>query len=185
MQRILLDSKKAASQSINQLLPTGLSVAMQKEGTMQRTGWLHREDVMTRHETRECAFYILFEMQFQEETPEALFQIAEEIEELPISDAVKEMVNGVVMHQTELDEIISAYSTKRVLNRIPKINLSILRLALYEIRYDVQMPMNAAISEAISLAKAYGYQEDISFINGVLGNYARDHAEETGVESHV
>ncbi len=140
---------------------------------------------MTRHETRECAFYILFEMQFQEDTPEVLFQIAEESAILPISDAVKEMVNGVVMHQAELDEIISAYSTKRVLNRIPKINLSILRLALYEIRYDAQMPMNAAISEAISLAKAYGYQEDISFVNGVLGNYARDHIKEIGTGSHA
>ena len=108
---------------------------------------------MTRHETGECAFYILFEMQFQ--------------------------------NDTELDEIISAYSTKRVINRIPKINLSILRLALYEIRYDAQMPMNAAIAEAISLAKAYGYQEDISFINGVLGNYARDHAKDTGTEQHA
>lgn len=95
------------------------------------------------------------------------------------------MVNGVVAHEAELDEIISAYSTKRVINRIPKINLSILRLALYEIRYDAQMPMNAAIAEAISLAKAYGYQEDISFINGVLGNYARDHAKDTGTEQHA
>ena len=139
---------------------------------------------MTRHETRECAFYILFEMQFQNDTAEELFQVAEEADLLPITDAVKEMVNGVVAHEAELDEIIS-YSTKRVINRIPKINLSILRLALYEIRYDAQMPMNAAIAEAISLAKAYGYQEDISFINGVLGNYARDHAKDTGTEQHA
>ena len=140
---------------------------------------------MTRHETRECAFYILFEMQFQNDTAEELFQIAEEADLLPITDAVKEMVNGEVAHEAELDEIISAYSTKRVINRIPKVNLSILRLALYEIRYDAQMPMNAAIAEAISLAKAYGYQEDISFINGVLGNYARDHAKDTGTEQHA
>ena len=140
---------------------------------------------MTRHETRECAFYILFEMQFQNDTAEELFQVAEEADLLPITDAVKEMVNGVGAHEAELDEIISAYSTKRVINRIPKINLSILRLALYEIRYDAQMPMNAAIAEAISLAKAYGYQEDISFINGVLGNYARDHAKDTGTEQHA
>lgn len=140
---------------------------------------------MTRHETRECAFYILFEMQFQNDTAEELFQIAEEADLLPITDAVKEMVNGVVAYEAELDEIISAYSTKRVINRIPKVNLSILRLALYEIRYDAQMPMNAAIAEAISLAKAYGYQEDISFINGVLGNYARDHAKDTGTEQHA
>lgn len=140
---------------------------------------------MTRHETRECAFYILFEMQFQNDTAEELFQVAEEADLLPITDAVKEMVNGVVAHKAELDEIISAYSTKRVINRIPKVNLSILRLALYEIRYDAQMPMNAAIAEAISLAKAYGYQEDISFINGVLGNYARDHAKDTGTEQHA
>ncbi len=65
-------------------------------------------------------FYILFEMQFQNDTAEELFQVAEEADLLPITDAVKEMVNGVVAHEAELDEIISAYSTKRVINRIPK-----------------------------------------------------------------
>ena len=58
---------------------------------------------MTRHETRECAFYILFEMQFQNDTAEELFQVAEEADLLPITDAVKEMVNGVVAHEAELD----------------------------------------------------------------------------------
>ena len=57
---------------------------------------------MTRHETRECAFYILFEMQFQNDTAEELFQVAEEADLLPITDAVKEMVNGVVAHEAEL-----------------------------------------------------------------------------------
>ena len=45
---------------------------------------------MTRHETRECAFYILFEMQFQNDTAEELFQVAEEADLLPITDAVKQ-----------------------------------------------------------------------------------------------
>ena len=81
---------------------------------------------MTRHETRECAFYILFEMQFQNDTAEELFQIAEEADLLPITDAVKEMVNGVVANEAELDEIISDYSTKRVMNRVLKVILSIL-----------------------------------------------------------
>ena len=74
----------------------------------------------------------------------------------------------------ELDEIISGYSRSRAISRISKLNLAILRIALYESIYDDNTPMNAAISEAIKLSMTYTYQEDTSFINGVLGAFSRD-----------
>ncbi len=138
---------------------------------------------MTRHEVRECAFLILFEMTFREdETAEDMYALAEEVQELTVNDAVKSMVEGVLEHKEAIDEIISAYSKKRSINRLPKLNLTILRLALFEILYDDTMPDNAAISEAINLAGSYTYQEDTAFINGVLGAYVRESKKNTDAE---
>ena len=130
---------------------------------------------MTRHEVRECAFLILFEMAFREdESTEEMYALAEEVQDLTVTDAVKAMVEGVLLHKDALDAIIAEYSKKRSLSRLPKLNLTILRLALFEILHDDAMPDNAAISEAITLAGAYTYQEDTAFINGVLGAYVRE-----------
>ncbi len=139
---------------------------------------------MTRHEVRECAFLILFEMTFREDDPtEELYALAEEVQDLTVTDSVKEMVEGVLVHKDALDEIIAKYSKKRSLSRLPKINLTILRLALYEILYDDTMPDNVAISEAITLSNAYSYQEDTAFINGVLGAYVRENRNPADAEA--
>ena len=95
-----------------------------------------------------------------------------------VNDQVRELVDGTLAHAEELDGIIAQYSKTRALNRIPKLNVAILRIALYEILYDDGTPQNAAINEAVELAKNYTYQEDVGFINGLLGAYARDHAEQ-------
>ena len=137
---------------------------------------------MTRHEVRECAFLILIEMTFREDEPvQEMYELAEEVQDLTVNDAVKEMVEGVLVHKDALDAIIAEYSKKRSLSRLPKMNLTILRLALYEILYDDTMPDNVAISEAITLSNAYSYQEDTAFINGVLGAYTRENRR--GAES--
>ncbi len=134
---------------------------------------------ITRHEIRECAFLILFELSFREDdTTEEMYQLAEEVQGLTVTDSVREMVEGVLIHRDTLDEIIAKYSTKRSITRLPRLNLTILRLALFEILYDDTMPDNAAISEAITLAGEYTYQEDTAFINGVLGAYVRENRTE-------
>ena len=84
------------------------------------------------------------------------------------------MVDGTLAHREEIDAIIQKYSPKRSISRIAKLSLTILRLAVYEILYDDLTPTNAAISEALLLAENYSYNtEDIRFINGLLGAYAR------------
>ncbi|MBQ8515740.1 MAG: transcription antitermination factor NusB [Ruminococcus sp.] len=139
---------------------------------------------MTRHEVRECAFLILFEMTFREDdSAQELYELAEEVQDLTVTDSVKAMVEGVLLHKEALDEIIAQYSKKRSLSRLPKLNLTILRLALFEILYDDTMPDNAAISEAITLAGTYTYQEDTAFINGVLGNYVRENRNAEAAEN--
>ena len=132
---------------------------------------------MTRREIRDSAFKLVFEQLLRSDDIQELYEIAEEIDEITVNDEVKKLVDGTLSHKDELDNIISGYSKSRSISRISKINLAILRIALYESIYDDNTPMNAAISEAIKLSMTYTYQEDTSFINGVLGAFSRDRAK--------
>lgn len=131
---------------------------------------------MTKHETREYAFLLLYEAMVRAEeidSIEALYTSTEEMLELPVPDRVKRYVSGVLSQTQELDQIIEAHSKQRSLSRVPAINRSILRLALYELKNMPDIPVNVVISEAVRLSQAYAYAEDTAFINGVLGAYAR------------
>lgn len=130
---------------------------------------------MTRREIRDSAFKLVFEQLLRDDDIEELYDIAEEVDEINVNDEVKKIVEGTLAHKDELDSIISGYSKSRSISRISKLNLAILRIALYESIYDENTPMNAAISEAIKLSMIYTYQEDTSFINGVLGAFSRNY----------
>lgn len=132
---------------------------------------------MQRRIIRDSAFKILFELLLRDDSVEELYAIASDIEDFVVNDAVKEMVNGTLAHVDEIDGIIGSYSKSREINRIPAVNRTILRIALYEILYDDKTPRGAAINEAVLLAKEYGYEADVSFINGVLGAYDKDHPD--------
>lgn len=129
---------------------------------------------MNRSEKREQAFSLLFEKEFFKDMP------FDEIEEIfseniaPLSEYAKELFEGTVAHADELDEIISVYSKDWKIQRIPKVNLSILRLALYELIYEEDVPESVVINEAVELAKKYSGKDDSSYINGILGNYLRN-----------
>lgn len=128
---------------------------------------------MTRSESRESAFIMIFESLFRNDSPEEIIALADEVDEFRVSpDAVK-MFKGTLSHAEELDFIISKYSEKRQIERIAKVNVAILRLALYEILYDDKVPMNAAISEAVLISKKFSQPEDVAFVNGILGAYSR------------
>ena len=106
---------------------------------------------MTRREIRDSAFKLVFEQLLRDDDIQELYDIADEIDEITVNDEVKKIVEGTIAHADELDEIISGYSRSRAISRISKLNLAILRIALYESIYDDNTPMNAAISEAIKL----------------------------------
>jgi N utilization substance protein B len=132
---------------------------------------------MTRREIRDSAFKLVFEQLLRDDDIEELYEIAEEVEEITVNDEVKKLVNGTLEHKDELDAIVAGYSKSRSISRISKLNLAILRIALYESIYDEKTPMNAAISEAIKLSMTYAHTEDTSFINGLLGAFSRDRAK--------
>lgn len=127
-----------------------------------------------RREVREAAFLLSFEKLFrQDDLLEDIFEAALEINEILVNEEVESVVKAIFERQEELDEIIAKYSDKRAVSRIPKINLAVLRLAIYEALYDEKVPVNVAISEAVSLTQKYALEPDIAFVNGVLGSFAK------------
>lgn len=128
----------------------------------------------TRRENRESAFILIFEKLFRDDSIDDIIELAENIDSFQINSHVIKTFTNVTEKASEFDKIIEKFSEKRSVSRIPKVNLALLRLALYEAIYDEKVPLNVAINEAVLLAKKYAQQPDVAFINGVLGAYARD-----------
>lgn len=131
---------------------------------------------MNRFQQREQAFFLIFQNQFAPLIDDDSISIySENVEE--VGEYAKELYEGVLEKKEELDEFISTYSNGWKISRLPKVNLSILRLAVYEIKYVDNVPDSVAINEAVELAKKYSSKEDSAFINGVLGTFARSLAQ--------
>lgn len=126
-----------------------------------------------RRDVRESALILTFEKLFRDDSVDEIFEIASETEGVIINSEVKALVRGIIEKSEEIDSIISKFSNKRAVERIPKINLAVLRLAIYEALYDEKVPINVAISEAVFLAEKYALDSDVSFVNGVLGSFSR------------
>lgn len=128
---------------------------------------------MGRSELREHIFRILYRIEFQpkEEMEEQLALYLEELESA--KDTEKEYIRtkyAAIAEKVEMiDEKINASVTGWKTSRMGKVDLTILRLAVYEIEWDEEVPQGVAINEAVELAKRYGGEESPSFINGVLG----------------
>jgi len=86
---------------------------------------------------------------------------------------MRELVEGVSGNQAALDEIIEAHAQGWALTRIAKVDLLILRLAVFELRYRLDIPTGATINEAVELAKRFGEEKSYRFVNGILGAVAR------------
>lgn len=126
-----------------------------------------------RREIRESAFILIFEKLFRDDTIDEIIELAENIDGITINSDVIKTFSNTYEKSDELDVIINRFSEKRSISRIPKVNLAILRLALYEIIFDDRVPENVAINEAVLLAKKFAQEADVAFINGVLGAYSR------------
>ena len=126
---------------------------------------------MTRSKQREQAFILVYESLFNGNDPEAPELFSENVEAL--GEYSVSLYNGVSEKAQELDEEISGILKGWKLSRLPKINLAILRIAVYEMKYVEDVPASVAINEAVELAKKYSGKEDASFINGILGGMTR------------
>ena len=133
---------------------------------------------MSRRELREQIFKLLFRIEFnsKEEMPEQTRFFFEEEEEnqANVSDTayITEKLNKILDKLSEIDRILNEKVQGWNTDRMGKVDLTILRLAVYEILYDEEIPTGVAINEAVELAKKFGQDSSSSFVNGVLAKFA-------------
>ncbi|MDD7738808.1 MAG: transcription antitermination factor NusB [Fusicatenibacter sp.] len=138
---------------------------------------------MNRSKLRENIFKLLYTAEFQkeEEMPQQLslyFEFTGDEEIQPKDQLyIEEKYRRVTEHIDEIDEMLNQVSEGWKTSRMGKVDLAILRLALYEMKYDDEIPVGVAINEAVELAKSFGREESASFINGILGKLARENDE--------
>lgn len=128
---------------------------------------------LSRPEIREGAFLELYQLQFGT-TLEEIDELNAESFDMNKNEETDEIVKGVLEHEAELCEIIAKYSKTRSVSRIAKVNLIVLKIAVYEMKYCERVPNAAAINEAVELAKKYSMKTDSGFINGILNSYMRE-----------
>ncbi len=122
---------------------------------------------MTRHELRVAVFKNIFQIPFYEEDiPEADLDLGEQSPE--DLEYISSKVKAIQEKLPEIDGIIENVSQGWSVKRLGKAELAILRLAVYEIRFDDDIPDKVAVNEAVELAKEYSDEKAASFINGVL-----------------
>ncbi len=129
---------------------------------------------MTRHESRQEAFCLLFERIFTDATLEEVMANAVEGRDAALSDYAVELATTADSHQAELDAIIEPKLKKWKLNRISKVSLATLRLAVSELYYEENIPVSVVINEAVELTKRFSGEEDASFVNGVLATVVKE-----------
>lgn len=128
---------------------------------------------LSRPEIREGAFLVLYQLLFGT-TLEEIDELNAEAFDMAKNEQTDEIVKGVLEHDEELRDIIAKFSTSRSVSRIAKVNMIILKIAVYEMKYCERVPNAAAINEAIELAKKYSLKADSGFINGILNSYMRE-----------
>ena len=129
---------------------------------------------MTRKEAREQAFILRFQNSFKNESFEELIETEEEngayVEDEYCSDVLKKAIENF----DEITALIEKYAKGWKIERISRVALAALRLAICEMKYIDNIPQAVSINEAVELVKKYATQDDASFANGILGSISRE-----------
>ena len=131
---------------------------------------------MKRREQREHIFKLLFMTHFNSDE-EMTEQVPIYLEALEAAEEknlayIKKKYEDVLAHLDEIDEMLNENSKGWKTKRMNRVDLTALRLAVYEIKYDNDVPTGVAINEAVELAKCFGGETSGSFVNGILGKIA-------------
>jgi len=131
---------------------------------------------MSRINAREWVVKFLFQMDVREEDYRDLLE--QFVEYNPIKpdeeNFLRQNVEGVVNHLEQIDDLIQDKLVKWTIDRLPGVDVAVLRNALYEILYQKDIPVSVAINEAVEIAKKYSNDGSGAFVNGILGNFVRE-----------
>jgi N utilization substance protein B len=135
-----------------------------------------------RHLGRIVALQTLYEQDFRREALDDSFDLGEVLarnieryrETIDDKDFIEQLVHGVDAHQEEIDEVVRPIAPEWPIEQIARIDRIILRIGVYELLYEQDVPPKVAINEAVELAKAFGGDNSSKFVNGVLGTVLRN-----------
>ena len=129
----------------------------------------------TRRKGRELALQALYQMEMSgDESPASLELFLRHFEgNARARDFARRLVSGVVEHRKEIDRHLERCAEHWKLSRMAKVDLTILRLAAYELLFCPDIPTNVSMDEAIEIGKRYGSGDSATFINGVLDQVAQ------------
>ena len=125
-----------------------------------------------RSKARRRALDILFESELRGLPTGATLADRRAAEHPPINEYTTRIVEGVAAHIDEIDHAIATHATGWTLDRMPAVDRNILRIGVYELRYENDVPNAVVLSEAVSLARELSTDESASFVNGVLAAIA-------------
>ena len=128
---------------------------------------------MTRREAREQALSMIFEMNFNDNSVDEMVDNALIFRDESVDEYAVQIAQQVRLHWEDNLSAVEQYSKKWKANRLPKVSLAILMLAITEIAYVKDAPVGAVINEAVELTKHYEEPEVVSFVNGILGSFVR------------
>ncbi|TYQ13373.1 UNVERIFIED_CONTAM: NusB antitermination factor [Acetivibrio alkalicellulosi] len=130
---------------------------------------------MGRRASREVVMKLLYQLEIQKDSREE--QIEHTLTQHDFTkkdkDYIHDVIDGVFKNKEYIDNVIEKYSKGWKISRISKVDLSILRIGVYEINFRKDIPFNVSINEAVELAKNYSGSESSAFVNGILGKIAK------------
>ncbi|WP_444645362.1 transcription antitermination factor NusB [Caproiciproducens sp. R1] len=136
---------------------------------------------MKRHEAREQAFALIFERSINHDPTEQIIDAAGLSRDIIIDDFAEKIAVGVEENEETLNARIEKNIRGWKMNRLSKVALALMKLSIYEMMFEKDIPVSVSINEAVDLAKKYGGADDAPFVNGVLGSVAKELVEK---ESH-
>ena len=137
---------------------------------------------MKRREAREQAFVLIFERSFSHDTTEQIIDAAGLCSDIMIDDFAEKIAVGAEENEEAIDALIEKNIRGWKMSRLSKVSLALLKMAIYEMLFEKDIPVSVSINEAINLAKKYGGSDDASYVNGVLGSVAKDLGDKVGRE---
>lgn len=144
-----------------------------------------------RHLGRIVALQTLYEQDFRSEVQDADFSLDDVLarnieryeETIDDKEFIEELVRGVSKRQAEIDEVVRPVAPEWPIEQIARIDRIILRIGVYELLYEKDVPPKVAINEAVELAKAFGGENSSKFVNGVLGTVLRGKEDDSATKN--
>lgn len=127
-----------------------------------------------RTKSRKRAIDLLFEAENRGMNARDLLaeRLAKPVTEVPLNQYTSDLVEGVVAHWNDINELLSTYSQGWTLERMPSVDRAILRLGAFEVLYATEVPESVAIAEAVELARSLSTDDSPKFVNGLLARLA-------------